>query len=475
MKTNEKALKLEKEQSDISSNEATGDNELSGVESNKSDGEKNIEICPITNERMRDPVIAPDGVTYERTAITEWLQLRGTSPYTKEPMAADFRPNLALKKQIEETDKIKEAAKRLEHEKERAARREEKAKKKLKKMKQEQSTTEQRLARLEQMAVMQGEMLAVQNEKIARQEEKISRMEEDLEYVYHANAKRAKECAIRYQDKVTDDAKLLGFALGGIIPNIGTLASVITGAGLLMVGSTIVTGGTIWIVVGVIMGTTAVLGIGTGAGVYYYANAIHERDYERDRVLIDTTLQAAMSSGKAEALGPIQNLLQFTLSGLLETMSYAMGIIGKAVEARIQSWRASQTLTAAQQTQYLEDIKTSKSTNPTVLADSLYKNIKHAYDKGQMALVATGSGSTEAVWNPIIEAGNKKLQEGSEEERAVKGSIAYTLATTAVCTGIKAIKDSISPDCGGAVYIMAVSIDKGYATKQTEQQIPPKQ
>ena len=39
-------------------------------------------VCPITDEIMRDPVIAADGHTYERRAITEWFTRNDTSPIT---------------------------------------------------------------------------------------------------------------------------------------------------------------------------------------------------------------------------------------------------------------------------------------------------------------------------------------------------------------------------------------------------------
>ena len=38
--------------------------------------------CPITDEIMQDPVMAADGHTYERRAITEWFTRNDTSPIT---------------------------------------------------------------------------------------------------------------------------------------------------------------------------------------------------------------------------------------------------------------------------------------------------------------------------------------------------------------------------------------------------------
>lgn len=59
-------------------------------------------LCPISYEIMRDPVIAPDGYTYERGAITHWLSTNPMSPFTRVPMTvANLVPNRALQSTIE--------------------------------------------------------------------------------------------------------------------------------------------------------------------------------------------------------------------------------------------------------------------------------------------------------------------------------------------------------------------------------------
>lgn len=45
-------------------------------------------MCPLTGGMMRDPVVAADGVTYERAAINEWLQRRDVSPVTGMPLSS---------------------------------------------------------------------------------------------------------------------------------------------------------------------------------------------------------------------------------------------------------------------------------------------------------------------------------------------------------------------------------------------------
>ncbi|CAG9316645.1 unnamed protein product [Blepharisma stoltei] len=46
--------------------------------------------CPITGELMEDPVLAPDGQSYERAAITAWFQRQKTSPLTGENLKSTF-------------------------------------------------------------------------------------------------------------------------------------------------------------------------------------------------------------------------------------------------------------------------------------------------------------------------------------------------------------------------------------------------
>lgn len=60
-------------------------------------------ICPITMDIMRDPVIASDGHTYERSAITRWIQEHGKSPQTNQYMRVrDLVPNRAIRTLIDE-------------------------------------------------------------------------------------------------------------------------------------------------------------------------------------------------------------------------------------------------------------------------------------------------------------------------------------------------------------------------------------
>lgn len=59
--------------------------------------------CPITAEVMEDPVEAPSGHTYERSAIEKWLAEGKLCPMTLTPLSISMlRPNKTLRQSIEE-------------------------------------------------------------------------------------------------------------------------------------------------------------------------------------------------------------------------------------------------------------------------------------------------------------------------------------------------------------------------------------
>lgn len=57
-------------------------------------------VCPITCTLMREPTVAADGNTYEKTAIEKWLRNSNKSPRTGETMEGTLIPNLNLKRLI---------------------------------------------------------------------------------------------------------------------------------------------------------------------------------------------------------------------------------------------------------------------------------------------------------------------------------------------------------------------------------------
>ncbi|EGD72194.1 hypothetical protein PTSG_00216 [Salpingoeca rosetta] len=58
--------------------------------------------CPITFDLFVDPVVASDGITYERAAIEAWLQDNRMSPLTRCPMSRNLFPNVLVRKLVGE-------------------------------------------------------------------------------------------------------------------------------------------------------------------------------------------------------------------------------------------------------------------------------------------------------------------------------------------------------------------------------------
>lgn len=57
--------------------------------------------CPITQTFMADPVVAEDGITYERSAIVDWFKVHQSSPMTRKKIKSDLYSNFFAKNVIE--------------------------------------------------------------------------------------------------------------------------------------------------------------------------------------------------------------------------------------------------------------------------------------------------------------------------------------------------------------------------------------
>ncbi|GKY95070.1 hypothetical protein MPSEU_000471200 [Mayamaea pseudoterrestris] len=70
----------------------------------------NMPSCPITQQPMRDPVVAADGHTYERTAIVRWLKTSDKSPLTGSLLPhKNLVPNYMLLSSIQESSRLMSA------------------------------------------------------------------------------------------------------------------------------------------------------------------------------------------------------------------------------------------------------------------------------------------------------------------------------------------------------------------------------
>lgn len=63
-------------------------------------------LCPIGLEIMADPVILPDGHSYDRSALMKWMKVNNTSPATRQVVSLDdIRPNWMLRNLIRQYKK----------------------------------------------------------------------------------------------------------------------------------------------------------------------------------------------------------------------------------------------------------------------------------------------------------------------------------------------------------------------------------
>lgn len=87
------------------------DNELNPSKKIKQDDQDNQDldteicesyICPITTAIFYDPVIAEDGVVYERRAIEKWFEKKNTSPLSRNKISNKLYPCIAIKNMVDE-------------------------------------------------------------------------------------------------------------------------------------------------------------------------------------------------------------------------------------------------------------------------------------------------------------------------------------------------------------------------------------
>ena len=63
--------------------------------------------CPITCNIMHDPVIDPDGNSFERVVVENWIHRHGNSPVTRRKLTIEeLRPNHILQRLLEEETKM---------------------------------------------------------------------------------------------------------------------------------------------------------------------------------------------------------------------------------------------------------------------------------------------------------------------------------------------------------------------------------
>jgi len=425
--------------------------------------EEITQVCPITEEIMKDPVVASDGHTYERAAIAEWQKKTGTSPNTNEPITAAFKPNVALKKQIEETHRLAKAKEKAEKEKERAE-------KKTKKAISQKETTEQRLERLEQMMMAQNEKIAQQDEKIDSQEKKIDELDAHL----RADTRKARSTLLSRKEYIKANAR----EKAGIAAAIGTGTVVTTGAVLGgielaaylgVAGAAAAIPGPGW-VVALIMCGGVIIALATTAGVYYYYLGIDEREYARDKPLIDAALQQALNheaDGKAfDAMKTFADRHKLTLEGLPHTIFYAIAEVAKGAYSKVLEWRSGQVAapTIAYQLQYIQSLRMPEPSVEAAKDHPVYKRIAYIKENSEMPVSSKVPGPYYAS-DTFIREGNKIIKDATPSNTEMVRSAMLQLSHTAVSTVATSVAERDEPNFL-VVIKQASIIDKEWVRQQ---------
>ena len=98
-----RAAEEESSSSSVSSSSSSSDDAYKRAKSTLAADISEHLICSITQELPVDPVLAEDGHTYERAAITQWIATKSTSPIDDNcPLdASRLISNISAKQQIE--------------------------------------------------------------------------------------------------------------------------------------------------------------------------------------------------------------------------------------------------------------------------------------------------------------------------------------------------------------------------------------
>lgn len=98
----------ERQRVQVTSN-SNNTNSNSKIEEKNTDTEIESFLCPISMEIMKDPVITPDGITFDRQSILDWLEKNNYCPLTKNPLEKhQLIPNRNLKEAIEKYKSFKQ-------------------------------------------------------------------------------------------------------------------------------------------------------------------------------------------------------------------------------------------------------------------------------------------------------------------------------------------------------------------------------
>eukprot|EP01090_Pellita_catalonica_P011039 TRINITY_DN2251_c0_g2_i3.p1 TRINITY_DN2251_c0_g2~~TRINITY_DN2251_c0_g2_i3.p1 ORF type:complete len:497 (+),score=112.13 TRINITY_DN2251_c0_g2_i3:121-1491(+) len=102
----DKRVEAQEEEGEEQEEEETGEGIVFRMKMELDEVLKNEEIpkellCPVTHEIMTEPVVAADGYTYEKSAITKWFADKSNSPMTNQTLTSTvLYPNHSIKAEI---------------------------------------------------------------------------------------------------------------------------------------------------------------------------------------------------------------------------------------------------------------------------------------------------------------------------------------------------------------------------------------
>lgn len=324
-------------------------------------------VCPITSDRMKDPVCAEDGHTYERAALREWLSKHGTSPITREPMRMPEAPNRSYDATVRAYERARLEKHYADEAKKEAENRAAKKKKKAKKYKEERD--EDRRDRAE-MKEMMKEMLARQDRYEEKIDGLITHLHTDrgmaMEYRRHYSSARSTATG---KAAVKGMAQGIGAAVGATLGALGLmglleLVGVSSCSTAVLIGGAVVGGVVIggvvlaaWEIALIAGAAVAIIG-GVGYGIYkayqaYKGDSIYKSPHknELEMVVEDlTTGQRLTTLSKAQE---VFSKLGFKLNAVGQTLYYVLCEISARIRQLMTRWSADPTETAQTRNMYL--------------------------------------------------------------------------------------------------------------------------
>lgn len=107
VKINSKEIeKLKSDNEKLKSANNNLDNRVKFLEESLENIREDLE-CPISTEIIKNPIITPDGFTYEKQELKNWIKIHGNEPITHTPLSENqLTYNFAFKKVLDKYNKI---------------------------------------------------------------------------------------------------------------------------------------------------------------------------------------------------------------------------------------------------------------------------------------------------------------------------------------------------------------------------------